>query len=136
MPLMTRYEALTDARLALQNYAARFDGRQEVPAEYVREVTRDWDARLRKLASILPSLPVSAAVVSGLRYFMDELAVEDIDTDAEVRWLDAFPSAVASLFPPSAATFRLSDEAAPAIPARARAAAPAAMQPPCEAVAA
>jgi len=107
MTTSTRLEALTEARLAFRMYVERLERSEILPAEFVHGLAADWDRRLNALGRIGSALPVSDEVLAALRYLARELEEPNLDADAEIRWLDAFPDAVADLFPPSAVTFQI-----------------------------
>lgn len=110
MPLLTRAQALTQARLELSQYVARVLDAGAVPAAYAHTLGRTWDRRLAGLARLGSELPVAADVARSLMILSRELRQEHLDRDAFVRWLDVYPDSVADLFPPSAVTFQLVDE--------------------------
>jgi hypothetical protein len=128
MMLLTRAQALGQARADLGQYVSRILDAGLVPKEYAFGLARTWDRRLAELARLGPELPVAEEVARSLQVLSRELREPDIDPDAAVRWLDVFPDSVADLFPPSAVTFRLVDEedadaAATATPTRSQIAA-------------
>ncbi|MES2210088.1 MAG: hypothetical protein V4515_07875 [Chloroflexota bacterium] len=109
-PRLTRAEALAQARRDFSQYAERVAVSGLATADYVLDLGRYWDRRLASLGRLGADLPVAAEVLNSLAMMARELRIEDLDPDAALRWLDAFPDGVADLFPPSDVTFRLLDE--------------------------
>jgi len=108
---LTRAEALAQARRDFGTYVERILETQAVPPAYVHELGRYWDRRLAALARLGSDFPVSPDVLSAMALLARALRSPEMDSDAVVRWLDTFPDRIADLFPPSAVTFRLVDEA-------------------------
>lgn len=111
MMSLTRAQALTQARLEFSHYVERIAQSGQLPGPYLADIGRYWDRRLDGLSRLGSDLPVSSDVVSSLMTLARELRIPDLDPDAAVRWVDKFPDRVADLFPPSAVTFRLIDQA-------------------------
>jgi hypothetical protein len=107
---LTRAQALNQARTELSGFAQRIVDAGFVNADYAFSLGRHWDHRLAALGRLGSDLPVADEIVTTMMVLARELRVPDLDPDAAMRWLDAFPDGVADLFPPSAVTFRLVDE--------------------------
>jgi hypothetical protein len=107
---LTRAEALAQARRDLLTYVERVLQRQLVSQEYASDLGMYWDRRLAALARVGSDFPVSTEVVAAMRVLSKAIRSEP-DEDAAIMWLDTFPDRIADLFPPSAVTFRLVDEA-------------------------
>jgi hypothetical protein len=105
MPAMTRKAALGDARIAYTRLVNR--ARQVHPDRlaYIEAIAVRWDARLvdlqRFTGSTIPGW--TQRVFEHLMISADERQIDDADL---LEWVDAFPDAIADIFPPSAATFQ------------------------------
>jgi len=102
----TRSEAINLARghyLLLVERARSLRGKRE----FVDRLSAEWDAELRRLAAFGSSLIVPAETYIAVRRLIDRSGSEAVPADSLLDWIDAFPEAVADLFPPSAVTYRL-----------------------------
>jgi hypothetical protein len=92
-----RYRALVDKTLSL----AANDGERM----FVRDLGVAWDERLSELR-LSTRLDMSLSDHTARRFdFLVSAITGHLDRDSALRWCDAFPEAVADLFPPSQSTF-------------------------------
>jgi hypothetical protein len=108
MLLLTRAEALAQARSDFMAYVDRALRAQIVDPAFASDLGRHWDRRLAALARIGSDFPVSEDVIAAMQVLSKSIRAE-LDPDAAVMWLDVYPDRIADLFPPSAVTFRLVD---------------------------
>jgi truncated hemoglobin YjbI len=103
---LTRSEAIHQARAhyALLIYRARETVGDD---EYIRRLGEEWDRELARLANLGSALTIRPETATTLRRLIERSASPTISRDTLMEWLDAFPDAVADLFPPSAVTYRL-----------------------------
>lgn len=105
-PVLTRKSAIDTARQtyqALVDRALRVEGADR---EYVLGLGAVWDDRLASLSDI-GRFDTSLPDHTQRRFdFLTGAVNVHLDDDALLRWLDAFPEAMAELMPPSASTFR------------------------------
>ena len=112
---LTRSDALSFARVQYQALAQRAAGllENEADREAIRQLALLWDARLAKLANLGSAAPLSEDTV-GVLFHLATTIGGNLPADVVAEWVDAFPDAVADLFPPSAVTYRLEQgEASP-----------------------
>jgi hypothetical protein len=107
---LTRAEALAQARSDFASYIDWVVGTRHVPRDWAYGLGRYWDRRLSSLARLGSDLPVAPEVTAALMLLSRSIRERDLDPDAALRWVDAFPDGVADLFPPSAVTFKLLDD--------------------------
>ena len=105
---MTRQTALDSARrsylILVDRALRRVTGRQR---DYVRHLASAWITRLAELDSV-GRTDVSLTEHARRRVeFLTRSVNVKLETSDLLRWLDAFPEAMAELLPPSASTFRL-----------------------------
>ena len=108
---VTRSEALNYARfqyLMIRDRALL--GADEALVAYVRGLADTWDAHLKRLASLGSGIKVRSETVDALVRLARRAGTESMPPDALVDWVDAFPEAVAEMFPPSESTFTLVHE--------------------------
>jgi len=102
---LTRGSALESARRTYHMLVSRAIETQNVDRAYVLALAREWD---RRLIELVVGFRADVALSEHVQLSFETLdsAVRDIgdDEDAIVRLVDAYPDAVANLFPPSAAT--------------------------------
>jgi hypothetical protein len=102
----TRVGALTLARAAYAQLVARVLAAEFDDPKFVRDLATSWDERLKFLAQFRSDASLSDETRAALEFLTRSiLAAEAEDSVAMVQWLDAYPDAVAELFPPSALTF-------------------------------
>jgi hypothetical protein len=107
---LTRETALNDARRELHALAERVLASREQLAPRVNVLVELWEGRLVELSRMGSHLPVPRETQAALDFLSQSICSETLDPDAQLRWLDAYPDAVADLFPPSAVTYRLVDD--------------------------
>jgi hypothetical protein len=110
----TRAEALAQARADLAVLATQVAA-LGIDAAYVGELHQHWDDRLAALGRIGSHVPVSSEVAAAIMFLATTVRSPDLDQHARVRWLDAFPDAIADLFPPSAVTYQIRTAKEPAV---------------------
>lgn len=122
---VTRSEALSYARIQYQVLAERAlrTPRSEAEREAIRRLAGLWDAKLAWTSSLGSEVRLDDETVAVLVHLAG-IVGQDLPEDAVTEWLDAFPDAVADLFPPSAVTYRLEDGAGTATPTAATTRAP------------
>jgi hypothetical protein len=102
----TRVGALTHARAAYAQLVARVLAGEFDDARFVRSLATSWDERLAFLAQFRSDASLSEETRAALDFLTENILTAQIeDSEAMVQWLDAYPNAVAELFPPSALTF-------------------------------
>ena len=122
-PNLTRQSALESARRTYRVVADRAAAAAPDRIPYISGLWATWDGRLADLARFTGS-----TVPDHVQTVLDHLerAIETADDpESLLEWIDAYPDAIADLFPPSAATFtrlRGEDQPATTAPARRRAA--------------
>ena len=105
-PALTRKSAIDTARQTYQTLVERALRCNGADVEYVLALRKTWDDRLAALADI-GRFDTSLPDHTQRRFDFLQGAVNVVlDDDALLRWLDAFPEAIAELMPPSASTFR------------------------------
>ena len=105
---LTRQDALAGARATYQQLVARALLLDGVDAVYVAALASEWTAHLDFLARFRSDASIADEVHAALRFVSENaIATPSDDGDGLVRWVDAYPSAVADLFPPSALTFKV-----------------------------
>jgi len=104
---MTRSEAINVARLQYQVLAERARAVAEDQVDYIDRLVLDWDQELERLAGFGRGIAARPEVVDAVIRLVERLSAETVTADVLLGWIDAFPDAVADLFPPSAATYRL-----------------------------
>lgn len=116
MNSITRSEALNSARLQYRALAERARGEAtDAEALYIDGLATSWDSELERLASLGSWITVREDVLNAIVQLIGKVSRASITHDALVEWVDAFPDAVADLFPPSASTYQLlGNKAAPA----------------------
>lgn len=105
---LTRSDALSFARVQYQALAQRAVGllENEKDREAIRQLALLWDARLARLSSLGGAAPLTEDTVGVLLHLAATVG-SNLPADVVAEWVDAFPDAVADLFPPSAVTYRL-----------------------------
>jgi hypothetical protein len=104
---LTRQVALGAAELTFAALARRARALSN-DAGYVDALAALWTAKLRSLAVFRANPTLKEETASALEQLTAAVnRVPDRDVDGLLRWLDAFPGAVAQLFPPSESTFRV-----------------------------
>lgn len=116
-PSITRQVALQTARAVYRTVVERAIALPGADAEYLISLASAWDTKLRQLVSVGSEAIVSDEAQAAFDYVTATVSSGTLDADALTRWVDAYPDAVAELFPPSALTFTLigsTDSEAPA----------------------
>ncbi len=111
MLTLNRSEALTFARLHYQALLAKVLEAVDEPAErdQVERLAAAWDEKLVRLAALGPTVRLDERSARILVRLTERIHSDRLTRDALVDWVDAFPDAVADLFPPSRLTYRLED---------------------------
>jgi hypothetical protein len=105
-PVLTRTSAIDAARQIYQTLVERALRRPGADQAYILELHEVWDDRLASLADV-GRFDTSLPDHTQRRFdFLNASVNVVLDDDALLRWLDAFPEAMAELMPPSASTFR------------------------------
>lgn len=104
----TRSDALHYARLQFLQIRDRAMGAADAgTAEYVTGLWSTWDAHLKWLASLGSGIPIREETLESLIRLARRAGNDAIAGEALVDWVDAFPEAVAEMFPPSQSTFTI-----------------------------
>ena len=104
---LTRGSALESARRTYTMLVCRALEIQDIDRSYVLALAHEWD---RRLVELVIGFRADVALSDHVQLSFETLdsavrKVGDDDDDAIVRLVDAYPDAIANLFPPSAATF-------------------------------
>lgn len=110
MITFTRSELLTSARLQYRVLADRARSLASGRADYIDQLVVEWDRELERRAGLSGSIVVTDNTLEAIKRLVERVNAESLDADELVEWLDIFPDAIAELFPPSAATYRLVSE--------------------------
>lgn len=103
---LTRGSALESARRTYGILVSRALAIPGVNSSYVLNLAQEWD---RRLVDLVVGFRADVVLSEHVQVSFETLdhAVRQVgdDEDAIIRLIDAYPDAIANLFPPSAATF-------------------------------
>ena len=103
---LTRRTALDTARVLYLYLVNRALEIEDADRAYIADTARHWEDRLRELM-LRSDATVSDETGEAFAYLARVVTSPQLDDDAVLTWVDAYPEAVANLFPPSQSTFRV-----------------------------
>jgi hypothetical protein len=101
---------MSHARLVLGLLANRALEGEGERKEEIRLLAALWDERLERLSRIGRQMTVSPGAEAALAFLESTAMAMDLGPDDQLAWLDAYPDAVADLFPPSVQSYFLVEQ--------------------------